>query len=1166
MRVHALLAATIFCALCASVHAGVPKPADPGEQPEVTYRYPLVTAPRLNEAPTIDGEVDAAEWSRAAQSTGLVEHLGEKMVGDEATWWVGYTDEALHIAFRFERPRHALEPKAQQDAGHAVWSDDKLELILNARQSGSPDYNFVVNVLGAGGGQLRVGSERPPIEGPWTSAAQRIAYGWEGELTIPFTTLGQGSAPEPGTVWDILVCRNRVTPSNEVAVSSFLDTWHSAGQMGYLRFGTPHTPAARLQELGPVNTQDNGAVVELVGGDESRDARVRVALYRATGPIEADQITHETDIIVPKTTALNAYQLMDSRGVTQALEAFEPVEQWDEQVTVPADRSVRLPATAATGTGDYLVTWRITDEQSGALLSGGAMPFEQRPVLDVSLKRWLLVAKCLAVEAAYPRATGVDEDAQIVAELLDADGDNVLERVTEPADPQMRRNQLRLPTEGRLDQSYQVRVRMTDAEGAVLNEVTQSIDLPAKPEWFGNDIGITDEVMPPWEPIAVDGDAVRVVLREYELGDSGLPRAITARDKALLDAPIALTLGGETLSWTRQLTSQTPGKVAWTAEAQAQGVDLTLKTTMEYDGMVRYDLTLAPRDGETHVQDLSLSIPYRAAVNIDELTTSDAFTPYVMLGDYERGLCWFSEWAKGWQIGEKPAVEQTERGEVIDWTTRFIGAEGKTIAEPLTLTFGLQAMPVKPLDNSFQYDKRRAKHINAGDNRRLLKDPRITETDLRYPLPGNVPPEAGSLMVIAKPHRGSSQIRVLRLGEGEDALSLWRTTERLVYQYDHTLLLRSGEKPVTPQDREWLAAIHPIHRAADLWEPIGLAWQRDGEQVRIEMATVTPSGDALTTKLALPWARWQKALAGESLTFGGRGAVSIDHLAISHEFHPGPILAALMEEPITPNGEHTLVDPLEDLRFYRAKYISRPAKITEGRGGVAGAEVTGSFVEQIEGRYGKAVMLPSDKLRTVLDYGRSLGIDHGTVSHEQYHRIIGYYGQSFAPDPFWRQTMNESRQQGIELMFYGGFGLHPKHDTRITPFIEEMKYQPEGRVFSAVYPSMDGPAADYYLWCWKKTIDYYGVYGIKMDNTLQCKRADKNIPLGYAWRDDEGKQRGRWPFFATRELAKRFYWLFHVYRAEKFGRPGVIILHAGASRYPFVAGFTDLTQAGEGAD
>ena len=87
--------------------AAVEKPVPLEEQPAVTYRYPVLTAPRLSPAPVIDGVVDKAEWSAAAQSLPLVDMQDGQMLTEPSVYWVGQTDEALYLAFRFLRPPHA---------------------------------------------------------------------------------------------------------------------------------------------------------------------------------------------------------------------------------------------------------------------------------------------------------------------------------------------------------------------------------------------------------------------------------------------------------------------------------------------------------------------------------------------------------------------------------------------------------------------------------------------------------------------------------------------------------------------------------------------------------------------------------------------------------------------------------------------------------------------------------------------------------------------------------------------------------------------------------------------------------------------------------------------------------------------------------------------------
>ncbi|MCF7837509.1 MAG: hypothetical protein K9N49_02670, partial [Candidatus Marinimicrobia bacterium] len=64
-------------------------------QPEMTLRYPLITAPRLTgSAPVIDGRIDKAEWAGAARSAPLVSGLPGLRTEEEAVYWIAYTEEA----------------------------------------------------------------------------------------------------------------------------------------------------------------------------------------------------------------------------------------------------------------------------------------------------------------------------------------------------------------------------------------------------------------------------------------------------------------------------------------------------------------------------------------------------------------------------------------------------------------------------------------------------------------------------------------------------------------------------------------------------------------------------------------------------------------------------------------------------------------------------------------------------------------------------------------------------------------------------------------------------------------------------------------------------------------------------------------------------------------
>ena len=116
--------------------------------------------------------------------------------------------------------------------------------------------------------------------------------------------------------------------------------------------------------------------------------------------------------------------------------------------------------------------------------------------------------------------------------------------------------------------------------------------------WFGNRVGITDVVPAPWTPLVVEGSAVKPWGRTYRFERSLLPTEVVTREASVLAAPIAIRgrAAGKPIAWNgepNQFAVSTPTTVSLTGRATADGLILTGKTTVEYDGMVRVDLAVA---------------------------------------------------------------------------------------------------------------------------------------------------------------------------------------------------------------------------------------------------------------------------------------------------------------------------------------------------------------------------------------------------------------------------------------------------------------------------------------------------------------------------------------------------------------------------------------------
>ncbi|MCF7838410.1 MAG: DUF6067 family protein [Candidatus Marinimicrobia bacterium] len=670
-----------------------------------------------------------------------------------------------------------------------------------------------------------------------------------------------------------------------------------------------------------------------------------------------------------------------------------------------------------------------------------------------------------------------------------------------------------------------------------------------RPRWFGNGIGVTDEVLPPWTPIGLEGDRATVVLRAYHLGPSGLPASITSRGLPLLAAAASLTLDGVAATWNRQLASQADGRVVWDAEGRWPTVRARLRTTLEYDGLLRYDLTLAPAADGVLLRNLELHLPYRAErAQFGANVQWTDFGPYFQIADMETGLAWFCEWAKGWQIGAAPCLETPADGEQVNWRIRFIGHEGQALEAPLELTFGLQALPVRELDLSYQYDKRRVQNPPSL-NTNLCTLAELADNALVYANVEVGALERGTLSFHCAPTLDGGP--VLDLGPGRGLLAAVRSTATK-YRNEFWHMTARG-------DRQALARLGPLTRAQG-WFPLGLTWERVGPEVRLIWHSRHATGEPVSATNTMAWSDWSGSVTN-GLRFGGDRTLAVDEIALYGRVLTPEELTAVWDQPLTPGPDAILLDPLERVRFSRGGYLTRPLVAPGNRGGRAEARYSGVFVERLaDGRRGAALLLPAGENPDAYDWLKAYGGSLVYGRHETMNSVSGFYGAEFVADPIWRREVGKLEAAGLGLVTYGGFGFHRQYDPDILPFLVELVREPHRGVKrnTALLTCAAAPGtSDYYLHCWKQGVEYYNIRSIHADNTIHAWTCF-NERHGCGWRDAQGELQGRTPIFAARDLAKRFRWLFHVYRPD-----GFIQLHAGARGLAPVGGFADLHLGGE---
>jgi len=239
---------------------------------------------------------------------------------------------------------------------------------------------------------------------------------------------------------------------------------------------------------------------------------------------------------------------------------------------------------------------------------------------------------------------------------------------------------------------------------------------------------MTEQVLPPWTEVIAQtteqGVDVDIWGRTYSLANAPLPTSILTEGEEVLASPIRLVgaLNGNPISWESMgvFLFRSDEAQATLSGWQANG-SLIVNTSLqvEFDGLVRVDMVVMPQRGAAPtLEELWLEVPLKpdratlfhywpgrwgSAENsgaVPEGGISLPFKPFVWLGWEEGGLSWFAESDEGWQPKDaNRCIEVVKQDGETLLRLHILDSEPQRL--PLTLTFGFQATPVKPIPKDF---------------------------------------------------------------------------------------------------------------------------------------------------------------------------------------------------------------------------------------------------------------------------------------------------------------------------------------------------------------------------------------------------------------------------------------------------------------------------------
>lgn len=668
-------------------------------------------APLMEQSPVLDGKPAPGEWRRCVTTMGMA---WEGQLERRNAWVsIGATADALQVSVVSQLPDEGkLQTDVDVDTLKVVY-DDSIEVWVDPTPGAEhgKTYQLIFNSAGHKGFKMHArgnATEDVSWAGDWRMANSVDNAFWACEVTIPLAGIAPGRRADQGS-WGINVCRNWKNPWG----------FSSIGGGGYaptdvtVSFGD--APAVGTLYNGDPASGDLHFLLSVSNpGQQPVTLQTQMLLTRDVMP-EVNQ--QETVTLEAGQRKLLELKLKDES--TKRFGLATKVTSADGK-TVYYDRSYAWKATPA-------FVWKTAQ----ALLPPLDCQFAYYPYLNEMR---------LLVDVSGLAADSVLEHVQ--ATVRGKDGKTVKSVKFDQFEKGKQEQTLRLPE---LEGSYEIALKAVGQkvpEGETVKPFERT-----RYEWEHNKLGRSEKVYPPFTPLRVAGNKVSCVLREHAMNAQGLWDQVQAAGGALLARPMGFTasVGGKTApvqAGTLQFARKADNEVVANATLKAGALAGQARCTWDYDGVMRVDLTLKP--SAAPVEALTLDIPLRndqatmlhamgdgirntlyqkvpegqgVVWSAEKVAVNDFprnFCSYIYVGTPVRGLCWFAENDAGWGWDRKvPNLELVRQGDELVLRVHLIN-QPTTITQVRTITFGLQAAPVKPRLEPWRHQWWRGKYTLLG--------------------------------------------------------------------------------------------------------------------------------------------------------------------------------------------------------------------------------------------------------------------------------------------------------------------------------------------------------------------------------------------------------------------------------------------------------------------
>ena len=683
--------------IIAMIAAAIGAPALAGETAAgfaADYRTPVVQAPYAEEKPVIDGKLDDALWQKCLYLNAL--RSKDRMMSYRGTaFWIAWDEDNIYVAMRSplrpgEKPIRKFRD-TERDIN--VVFDDAFEVFLGANST-SPDgqpvfFQYLGNFDGARYDAMhepRVGNRREGWTANWeTKSSLNAKNEWELEMRIPRETVYREKFMDGETV-TMLIARDFKRPWEQNSFEGTSDFSVCESHTHVKRVEWSFTTSAGFEKKGTLDVPAGGRFVKPAGLSAA---------------------------LVPE----------DAKGHCRVI-----VRQGGEVLL------------------DWMTDMYFTPDFEAKSRAEFAKP-DPGDVIDLSTV-YNPVANVLRLSADFIRFDGRGDVEKSEVRVCDASGREVAKGEFPIDERAYCRGTMKLPAIGGGD--YKVKTDVIGKDGKTVRSIDgafRRIDAAKKWPFVGTKAGNPEKVLAPWTPVKDSGATVSVWGRDMTIGAAGLPEQVTSQGKKLLARPATLALltadgkaAEAKLDGKPKKTFDKDWRKTYETVSKAGSLVVRAKTTVEYDGMYKVEMTLVPPKGGINAKSLRFVLPvagdfakyvYGAGAEIrsgfdlrwlpgkgdangvvwdsrkvdSQPMLVGSFIPYVWLGAEKGGICFFADKDEGWVPNDDvPAIQFVRNGKDVDMAFNFISSDFE-IREPRTIVFALEASPVKPLVGDWRAEK-----------------------------------------------------------------------------------------------------------------------------------------------------------------------------------------------------------------------------------------------------------------------------------------------------------------------------------------------------------------------------------------------------------------------------------------------------------------------------